>query len=431
MPNLPAVLILLTFALVFIMNFWANTRVWMFLMAILAFACQPSGPREQQKSLPAPAAKRLSEQQFGVQVSGLEVIQSNLGEKQYLGDVLRPYAVDQATIESLARQSESVFDVRKMKAGQAFTILKDRNEGVKYFIYEKSKSEMVVFELGDNPRIYETHIPVTYRRKEVAGKIASSLYESIELQGKDTHLALSLEQIFAWTLDFFHLKPGDAYKIVYEEALVNGEVVGIHRILAAWIGHDGNNYFAFGPEGDEQNLFFDENGNSLKKTFLKAPVKMGRSGGGGQPSLKPSHPEKGLMYRLGAGTPVFALADGTVKSVKKTGNTHRVEVSHEDGVVIRLEGFAAEKALKAGQKVLQGQVLGQVARAARGNKHNLAVFYSQNGKSIFPDALPVLPAQTVPEGQMAAFNRFRNEMMSRLTRMRIEPVQAQADTEAR
>ncbi len=395
--------------------------LYLTLCFALLLACSRTSPKDDKEGvlIPAPAAKRLSQEQFGVDVGGLEVIQSNFGEKEYLGDVLRAYHVDQETIDSIAARSQAVFDVRRMKAGHAYTILKDKDQGVRYFIYERSKSELVVFELGEDPKIFETHMPVLYRQREVAGEIASSLYESLEIHKSNPQIALMLEDIYGSTLDFFKLKPGDTYKVIYQEAIVNGEVVGINKVVAAWIGHDHKDYYALGFEQEGVWGYFDETGKALKRTLRRAPIKLPSSGKSWQhTTFNPAKPAEGVSYTIPAATKVYALGDGVVTSLKKTAKGYRVVLTHDHELeteYLTLDPLSTQ--LKMGAKMVQGQLMGKVSGSKKKHASHLQVCYRHKGKAISPDEAMELSFELVKEGQIADFEAVKKNLLRRLMAM--------------
>ena len=93
-------------------------------------------------------------------------------------------------------------------------------------------------------------------------------------------LAVELSEIFAWTIDFFGIQQGDQYKVIYEESYVDSQSIGINRILGAWFWHNNNDFWAIPFEQDGVVSFFDEEGNSLRKAFLKAPLRFSRISSG-------------------------------------------------------------------------------------------------------------------------------------------------------
>lgn len=302
----------------------------------------PAPSQHTQSRLPAPALKRMSQEQYGIEVKSREVVQANLEPEQYLKDVLLAHSVDMSKIDAVARKSETVFDVRQMRAGQAYTILKNPQRGVDFFIYEKSKSEYVVFDLRDSIRIYEDRMPLTVEQREVSGVIYSSLYESLLAQGYDLSLMDGLEKMFAWSVDFFHLEKGDFYKIIYEAELVDGESIGIHQILAAQFHHEQDDHYAFHFEQDGESSFYDEKGQNLRTVFLRA-----------SDQSEARLAEADLI-------PIYATGDGKILRARSTSQLGPyVQIQHRNPYLSQYTHLnKLAKGLRRGKKVKKGQLIG-------------------------------------------------------------------------
>lgn len=180
-----------------------RNRLYFLILALLSvavLACQP----QQESSAPSanmqltiPQIIRLSQEQYGINVDSSQVLQASFAQDEYLRDVLSKHAVSAATIEAIAQKSQQVFDVRLMRAGKPYTIIKGKDEQVDYFIYEKNEADFVVISLRDSIHIYEDRKEVDRKEGFVAGTIEASLFEEIEAQGADIRIVSELEEVFA------------------------------------------------------------------------------------------------------------------------------------------------------------------------------------------------------------------------------------------
>ena len=125
--------------------------------------------------------------------------------------------------------------------------------------------------------IYEGKKPVMLVEKEVTGTISSSLYEALQEGDQDVMLAFEMADIFAWTIDFYRLQKGDHFKIIYDVKVVEEKAIGIEKVKAVKFNHEGRDFFAYHFEQDSTGAdYFDEAAQSLRKAFLKSPLKFSR-----------------------------------------------------------------------------------------------------------------------------------------------------------
>ncbi|MCD4735794.1 MAG: metalloendopeptidase, partial [Bacteroidales bacterium] len=224
----------------------------------------------------------IPETKYGIVIDSLEVVQGKIGKNEFLSEILQDYGMPYSEIDKLVRKSKPLFDVRKMRAGNRYTVMQsnDTLQTLQYFIYEISVSNYVVYDFRDSIHIHKGKKEISYKKVEVAGVINSSLWNAMVDNGTDPNLANELSEIFAWAIDFFGLQKGDSYKAIYDELYVEDEYVGIGGIDATLFNHAGRDFYAFYFEQDSVGDYFDEEANSLRRTFLKAPLKFSRISSG-------------------------------------------------------------------------------------------------------------------------------------------------------
>ena len=335
---------------------------------------------------------------------------------QNISDILLRSGVDYPTIHSLVVASDSVFDVRKIKVGQPYTLFysPDSLRRLRFFVYGIDNTDYVVYSLGDSVSAVRKSKPVTVVDKSAAARIESSLWNAITGKGLTPALALELSEIFAWTVDFFGIEKGDYFKVLYQERFVDSTSIGVGQIKAALFRHHNRSYYAFLFDEDGEWNYFDEDGNSLRKAFLKAPLKFSRissrfSSGRLHPVLKIRRPHHGVDYAAPSGTPVYAIGDGRVshKGWDAKGGGNYLKITHNSvytTVYMHLKGFAP--GLTQGKQVRQGELIGFVGSTGLSTGPHLDFRVFKNDRPIDPlkmEAPSVEPVKAVNRARYTAY----------------------------
>lgn len=341
---------------------------------------------------------------YGIPVDSLILYEGVVLPRETLSDILGRYNVSSADIYKLAEKADGVFNLRRIKAGQNFSVLclNDSMQTVKYFIYEESPTSFVVFNLGDTINVYTAEREIERRIKISDGTIESSLWNAMISNGDDPQLALELSNIYAWTIDFFGIQRGDSYKVMFEELYVEGQRIGIGKIFTSVFRHLNNDYYAFYYEQDDDGDYFDEQANSLRKSFLKAPLQYSRiSSHFSHRRLHPVHrvyrPHHGVDYAAPTGTPVMAIGDGKVTFARYKGAAgNMVEIVHNSVYktqYLHLSKYG--KGIREGVRVKQGQVIGYVGSTGTSTGPHLDFRVYENGKPVNPLTVKSPPAEPI------------------------------------
>ena len=231
-------------------------------------------------------------------------------------------------------------------------------------------------------------------------------------------LAVRLSEIYAWSIDFFGLQKGDSMRVIYDELFVDSSSLGIGRIEGAYFRHAGVDFWAIPFMQDSTWDFFDEKGQSLRKAFLKAPLRYSRissrfSNSRYHPILKIRRPHHGVDYAAPTGTPVHAIGDGLVVFKGwNTGGGNAIKIKH-NGVYttsyMHLHGYA--KGLHKGSYVKQGDVIGYVGSTGLATGPHLDFRVYKNGVAIDPLKMKAPPVEPVKEENLSRFNEVRNQVM--------------------
>jgi murein DD-endopeptidase MepM/ murein hydrolase activator NlpD len=344
---------------------------------------------------------------------------------QNLSGILASKGISPARIDEASRKSQPVFDVRKIKINNPYYFFLDRKDSSKvdYFIYEIDPVEYVVYDFsGDSLKIFTDKKPVLVKIRTASGEISSSLWNTMKEEALDPMLALNLSDIYAWTIDFFGLQKGDKFRVVYEENYVHDKSIGIGRIFAAEFIHADNKFYAFRFTQDNEDSYFDETGKSLKKAFLKAPLKFSRissrfSNSRFHPVLKIYRPHHGVDYAAPTGTPVHSIGDGTViaKGYQPAGGGNFLKIKHNSEYTtsyMHLSQFAP--GISTGKRVHQGDLIGYVGMTGLASGPHLDFRVFRFGEPIDPLQLKSPPSIPVSKENLTQYAMHRDSLMTRL-----------------
>lgn len=340
---------------------------------------------------------------FGINLDSFQVTKSKIKPNEFLANILLPHHINYVTIDALAKKSKDIFDVRKMVAGKNYTVLasKDSLKKAKYFIYQPNAIDYIVYDLRDSINIYKGEKEVETIEKSAAGIINSSLYLSLQESNASPALAVRLSEVFAWSIDFYRIQKGDWFKVIFEEKFVDGESIGIGEIKAVEFNHYDKPFYAFHFSQGEKDDYFDEKAESLRKAFLKSPLKFSRLSS--RYTMRRFHPVQkrwkahlGTDYAAPTGTPIMSTGDGIViESKRKRANGNYVKVKHNSVYTTQYLHMSKRNA-KVGQHVKQGDIIGYVGSTGLATGPHVCYRFWKNGKQVdhlrqdFPSAEPVM-----------------------------------------
>lgn len=362
-------------------------------------------------------AKKQAEPQYlyGICIDSLDILEGKVQKNEFLANILQKEGVSYNTVNYIDRNCRKVFDVRKIKVGNKYVFLKTRDSipTAKYWIYEIDRTSYAVFRLTDSIAAWRGEKEVITKVEHVGVEIKSSLWNAMSEAGCDYSLILELSDIYAWTIDFFGIQPGDSCKVIFEEKYIAGDTVpfGIGNVIASYFKNKGEGKYAFSFEQDGKKEYFDENGDNLRKAFLKAPLNYRRiSSTFSEARLHPVHkivrPHHGVDYAAPSGTPVQSIGDGTVvaKGWDKKGGGNYLKIKHNSTYTttyMHLKGFA--KGISQGSKVKQGQTIGYVGMTGTATGPHLDFRLQKNGTYIDPLKFKSPSAEPVKKENMEAF----------------------------
>ncbi len=402
------------------LTYLSNTKplkiVLLFLLLIAVFSnCNRVSEAEAEEEVFVAEPTYL----FDIMVDSMEVIQNRIGRNQFLADLLLQYNVSYPTIDHLTRNFKDTFDVRRIRAGNNYFMMlsNDTLRTPMFFVYEISNADYVVYSLSDSIYAYRGQKLVETRIETAHGVINSSLWNALVGNGYDPDLAIKMSDIYAWTVDFFGIQKNDRFEAIYERKYIDDKPVGVGKIIAARFNHYGKDQFAYYFEQNGEGDYFDENGQSLRRAFLKAPLKYSRisshfTNSRYHPILKYSRPHHGVDYAAPAGTPVYAIGQGVVsrKGFQSGGAGNFLYIKHNatyTTAYMHLQKFAPGVA--EGSRVSQGQLIGYVGSTGLSTGPHLDFRFFKNGQPVNPLKVESPPALPINEKYLAQFKIIVDE----------------------
>ncbi|MCF0173650.1 MAG: peptidoglycan DD-metalloendopeptidase family protein, partial [Bacteroidales bacterium] len=326
--------------------------------------------------------------------------------------------VPQSIANELIENAKKVFNVRDLRAGAHYHLynVDDSCGGYPaWLVYDKSQREAVVFSLRDSLYAYIDEKDVATELKYAEVTIENSLWYDTQKAGCPALLAARLSDIYAWTIDFFGLQKGDSYQVLYESVECDGKVVDVGRVVYASFVHSGKEYKSFWYDGQEGGThYWNEKGESLRKAFLKAPLKFSRVSSGfsyarRHPVTRRVQPHTGVDYAAPKGTPVVSIGDGVVTSAKYEGaGGNTVRIKHNSTyrtAYLHLSKYG--KGIRAGAHVSQGQVIGYVGSTGRSTGPHLDFRVWKNNTPINPLKMESPNTDPIPSGKMEDFENAK------------------------
>ncbi len=388
-----------------------------FLIAALALGISITSCKEKEEEFiaekPEPVAV-IPLIQYGFDLNRFEVYADTIKSGDTFSTIMDSHLVAGQNGFTAAQTLDNIYSLRRMKAGNAYKILK-RKDSVNtpaIFIYESSKLDFVVLRLTDSVHAYRKKYPLRLQRTVAAGKIETTLSQAMEKQGMGMTAIYELADIFKYSVDFFKVNKGDSFKLIVNERYINDTIYGgIVNIEAAVFNKSGKNYYAFNYTTDSLNDksdYYNEKGAPLKNFFLKAPVEFSRISSRFNP--RRFHPvqkrwkaHNGTDYAAPHGTPIVTTASGVVvKSGYTGGNGNYVKVKHNNKYTTQYLHMS-KRLVSEGQRVEQGQTIGLVGSTGLATGPHVCYRFWVNDKQVDPFAQNLPNADPLPKEQLETY----------------------------
>jgi murein DD-endopeptidase MepM/ murein hydrolase activator NlpD len=367
-----------------------------------------------------------------------ETIEARVPRHATLDSLLRQHGLPTTLVVSAVDSVRAVFDPRHLRADRPYRLVRSLDGLLREFEYEIDADRFlrIVSPDREQPERLEAEVlPIEKETSVVAvrGQIDAdhpSLIAAVDESGEQIQLALALAEIFGGQIDFeSDLQSGDSFEVLFEKSTREGQFAGYGEILGARFTADGTLHQAFrwADRASGKAAYYDEQGRSLKRTFLRSPLKFAPvprvTSSFSRRRLHPVHrvyrAHLGVDYGAAYGAPVVAVASGVVVSAGWAGGGGRqVRLRHASGMetyYLHLSRFA--KGLRAGQRVDQGQLVGYVGSSGTATGPHLDYRLKKNGVFVNPlvEHRKQPPGQPIPSAQLADFRQERDGMLTRLS----------------
>ena len=384
------------------------------LLSLSLFACKKSKKESKKENIV-----------FGINADDYTLERKKVEPGESWGKILGNYGIGSQKVVKLDQLTKDICPLRNIRAGShytAFTRSDSTSVHLDYLVYEKNIIDYVVFAfVGDSVAVRTGQREVEIQRKKRSATIESSLWGAIMEANLPYALASEMEDIYQWTVDFFGIQQGDSFTVIYDEKFIDTLSVGIGRVWGAKFTHRGKDIYAIPFEQGGKVQYWEEDGGSLRKQLLKAPLKFTRisskfSNARLHPVTKKVRPHHGVDYAAPIGTPVRAVADGvvTVKTYKKAdGNI--LKIKHPGNLssgYLHLKGFA--KGVSVGARVTQGQVIGYVGSTGYSTGPHLDFRLWKGNTAINPLNVPQKPAEPIAKENRERFERVKERVIAEL-----------------
>lgn len=398
----------------------SRLRLFMVLGLLLAslltvvLCVAPLQQPAQTVSLATPYAGRFAEKKKYRQSVHSIVHKIKPGDTLY--QILLNNGVQPREVGALIEACKSLPELQKLKAGERLELVFNRDSQLLEKVrYQDMHGQVLAMGRAGRGWVSSRYTkPLVVTPALGRGTIRDSLYQSALDEKIDFELAMALADIFAWDIDFFvDLRPGDHYAFLYEQRFRDGKLIGNGRITAAHFYNDGTHHRAYyykvpGKTAD----YYDDRGNSLRKQFLKSPLRYSRISSGFSkrrlhPILKIYRPHPGIDYAAPTGTPVVAVGDGRVISKRwRNGYGRFIAIRHNSRYITtygHLSRYASK--VKKGASVKQGQVIGYVGATGLATGPHLDFRMKKDGRFVNPLKLRFPAARPVPADYLSAFQQ--------------------------
>lgn len=377
---------------------------------------------------------------YGLPVDSFEVEQLTVARGQLLGQILMGAGVSNKRAIAAYDQAMPTFDFRQMRAGRTCCLFFEkglgmRDEGLsssvdsveervlRHFVYEITPAEYVrltlpVAALDTVVVVERVKRAVDVRRRSFAVSLTTNMWDDMRQGGVAPQSVLDLSDIFAWSLDFFGLDVGSRIALICDEQWVGDARVAPGEIVAAACQVDGKMRYAFRHECQQDSLtavgYYDLQGNSLRRTFLRAPLHYALRGGGDEGTQRVRHPHNVVEYRTVRGARVLSVGDGSVAAMGRQNGTSYIRVRHNSVYTSVYQHLAnIRRGVKVGSAVRQGETLGPAARGAKGQSYVLFQML-RDGKPVPPERVDMPPAEPIDNDDILDFMEQSDRLKAQL-----------------
>ncbi|MFH0928227.1 MAG: peptidoglycan DD-metalloendopeptidase family protein [bacterium] len=334
-------------------------------------------------------------------------------EQTTFSKLMEEQGVGASVGQAIYTASKKVYDLAKIRAGWTLELLYAPDETLKELTYNINYEEELHVRFAlDGWKATLEKIQYDIQLKTVQGTVDSSLYEAGLAQGVDERAIIAMADVFDWTIDFAQdVRAGDTFSFVYEELWRDGRYIMPGSVIAVRYTNAGHEFSGYRFEDSKGKVsYFDEEGKSLRRLFLKAPVAFKFISSGYTTGLRyvsafnVSTGHRAVDYAAKSGTPIRATADGVVIYAGWNGPYGNFVSIRHNATYTTNYGHQSKIAVKKGQRVVQGQVIGYVGSTGFSTGPHLHYEMVKNGVKINPLKETFASTEPVPKSEKEAFD---------------------------
>ena len=378
----------------------------------------------------------------------VETITARVPRNATLDSLLRQHQLAVGLVDAAVKSAAGVFNPRSLRAERPYRLVRSVDGLLREFEYQIDADNFLRIFNPDHQRPGELRaavVPIAKTTEIVAvrGDIdgrTSSLIGALDSAGEGIQLALALAEVFSGSIDFnSDLQPGDGFEVVFEKSTHGGEFAGYGDILGARFVADGREHVAFRwtDPATGKSSYYDENGRSLRRFFLKSPLRFEPriTSGFSMRRKHPVHggyrPHLGVDYGAPHGAAVVAVASGVVVSAGWAGGGgNQVRLRHASGYetyYLHLSRFG--KGIRAGARVAQGEVIGFVGSTGTATGAHLDYRLRRNGTFVNPriEHAKLPPGEPIAGVHLAAYRRQVDSVRGRMATALADAARAKPD----
>ncbi|MBI4444484.1 MAG: peptidoglycan DD-metalloendopeptidase family protein [Acidobacteria bacterium] len=401
-PDLEKILLFLMAGAFLITSF----AVFLFLNTPLP---APPPPAEVTQSPPQPRVIRF---------------ENTVVQKETVQELLSRFGFSPESIARLIKDTRPVYNLNRIGAGHHYEIERYEGGAFKSLRYDISVEQYLLvtpWGPGFQATLHQHEFEIVV--EEIFGRIDGSLYYTLVSRGERDGLVASLMNILRWDVDFTSVKSEDSFKLIVEKKYLDGNFIKYGKILAVEFRSAIKTFRGFlfeDPAGGEAR-YYDENGKSLRKAFLKVPFNFDPritshfSYSRFHPLFRRRRPHLGVDYGAPAGTPVLASADGVVEFAGFNGGYGKwVRIRHSGGLKTSYAHLSRID-VRPGRRVFQGERIGTVGSTGVATGPHLDYRVEKNGRFVDPRSVLSVPSEDgLSERHQVQFNLLRRSFEERL-----------------
>ncbi|PLX09340.1 MAG: metalloendopeptidase [Marinilabiliales bacterium] len=369
---------------------------------------------------------------YNIPLEGWTIYTDTVRKGDFLGTIMNRYGITAQQVDQISKMSSDTFNVTLINLGRPFTVFSDTIidsiPQAKIFVYENSSVRYTKYDFTnpDTILIEKLEKQIDTVELEAAGVIEFSLLQTMLDNDYSWELALAMSQTFAWTVDFYALQPGDWFKVMYTELYVEDKRIGIGDIQAGVFYQGGKELWAVPFTEDSVQSFFDTVGNSMRKTFLLAPLEYTNISS--RYSHARMHPifhkvteHLAVDFSAPMVTPVYAASDGTI--VTRTygeGAGYYVAIRHNSVYTTVYMHFSRFGQYNVGDRVNQGDIIGYVGSTGWSTGPHLHYEVHENGQKIDPLAFEPPPADPVDSINLPRFHEEKRYWIDKVNAIELK-----------